>query len=127
MLDPTPFLEVTLLKLVTLFSFPAPTGITQSRVHFDFHPIAVYFFPFAQNFPLFRAHLYPALGVLSKYLSIFRRHRNPSIARIVQIRSVPCRRRHPATMRALGSLRLCLDRFRADDQDRGRRDCAYNV
>ena len=125
-LDPAPFLKITLLELVPLFPFQAQTGITQNRVRFEFHPFAVYFFPFAQNFPLFRAHLHPALGVPPKYLSLFRGHRNPSIARIVQIRSVAWRS-HPATMLPLGSLRLRLDRFSADDQNRDRRDCAYNV
>jgi hypothetical protein len=126
-LNPTPFLQVTLLKLVTLFPFQTQTGVTQGAVHFDFYPLTVNFFPFAQNFPFLRAHLYPALGVSSKYLSIFRRHRDPSIARIVQIGRVPWRRRHPATMLALASLRLRLDRFSANNQNRGRRDCAYNV
>jgi hypothetical protein len=125
-LDPAPFLQVTLLKLVTLFPFQTQTGVTQGAVHFDFHPLTVNFFPFSQNFPLLRAHLHPALGVSSKYLSLFRRHRDPSIARIIQIGRVP-RRSHPATMLALASLRLRLRQFSADEQNRARRDCTYNV
>jgi len=126
MLDATPFLQVTLLKLRALFTFKMQTRVAQGSVYFNLHPVAVCLFPFAHQLPLFRAHLHPALGVPSKYLSIFRRHRDPSIARIVQIRSVAWRR-HPASIRTLRSLRLRLCRFGADDQNRDRRDRSYNV
>jgi hypothetical protein len=125
-LDPAPFLQVTLLELVPLFPFQAQPRITQRRVRFQSHPFAVYFLPFPQNFPLVRAHLHPALGVSAKYLSLFRGHGNPSIARIVHIRNVSWRS-HAASMRSLASLRLRLDQLGADDQNRGGRGCAYNV
>jgi hypothetical protein len=82
-LDPAPFLEITLLKLVPLFPFQAQAGIAQGRVDFNSNSLAVHAFSFAQNFSLLRSHLHPTLGVPAKYLSIFRRHRDPSIAWII--------------------------------------------
>jgi len=128
MLDAASFLQVTLLKLRALFPFEMQPGVVQSSVHFDLHPVAICLFPLSHYSSLFRSHLHPTLGILSKYLSIFWRHRVPSLARIVQIRSVAgWGRGHSPDVRALRSLRLRLYRSGADDQNRDCRDRGYNV
>src|SRR5437763_9595913 len=123
MLNATPLLQITLLKLFPFVSLQAQARSTQGRVHFQFYPRAVSLFPFAQYFSLLRTHFHPTLRVLLEYFSIFRWHRDPSIARIVQIWSMS-RRRHSPNIRTLPpSLRLRSDRFGADDQKRTGLDC----
>src|SRR5438874_8712995 len=90
-LNTTPLLQITLLKLFPFFTLQAQARITQGRVHFQFYPRAVSLFPFAQYFSLLRTHFHPTLRVLLEYFSIFRWHRDPSIARIVQLWSMSWR------------------------------------
>src|SRR5437763_8961703 len=114
MLNATPLLQITLLKLFPFFTLEAQAGITQGRVHFQFYPRAVSLFPFAQYFSLLRTHFHPTLRVLLEYFSIFRWHCDPSIAWIVQIwRMSPWR--HSPNIRSLPSLRLRLSRFGSED------------